>query len=474
MPAPGAALLRLATRNLWRSLPRRWPLLGLLAATVAFLFVGNTLFENTTEGLKRSYTNSLTGDWTVSAVGKETFTLFGSDLPLIGEYYVLPSLPHAETILEALRSDPGTVAAVPQVTAAGELKMGKWSAAVPVFGVSFGEYFDFFSDLELISGSLDRGSSGDLLLNETLWEQMTQTLGRAPVPGDQLTISIFNDHSFTIRSLTLRGVFRYPATDKVLNRIVLVDPDTARSLNGYVYGAGEAAVESEGLSAEGLDDLFNQGSDVVSEPSGGLSAGDVEKQLSDTKGRDAQNKTLAGSWNFLLVRGDQPRGLGPEVQVRDWRSSAGGTALVVWLVQLVFNLGLGFVMAGAAFTVINSLSLSVAERTREIGTMRALGASRGRVAGMVSVEVLLVVTGSGGLGLVLGLGVLAFLNRTGVVLDNSYLQAPFGTSLLRPQASLAGVFSHLLFILALGVVSLVQPVALALRISPIRAMARGR
>jgi len=464
----------LAWRNTVRSLPKRWPLIVLLASTVALLLVGNTLFENTTEGLKRTYTHSLTGDWTVSAKGKEGFTIFGSELPLIGEYYVLPSLPRANELLDTLRRQPGVLGALGQVTAAGLLSLGGWTAPVPVFGVSFEDYFRLFPDLKLVQGDLKSGSGGRLLVNETEFTVITQALGRAPILGEAFTLSVFNDHSFTIRQVTLQGVYRYPATDELLSRIVLTDPDTARALNGYVYGSPVAGPSSTGTSQDQLDDLFLGAGDVEKPTSKGLSQSEVDTRLADTAARDLANMTLEGSWNFLVARGTvDSAALPDDVLVRNWRSSAGGNAMVVWLVQVMFNLGLGFVMAGAAFIVINSLALSVAERTKEIGTMRALGATKAGVALAISGEVLLVVTGAGALGVAMGLVMVGTLGWVGIPLANPYLQALFGTAVLHPVASKFSLVGHLAFSVLLGLVSLVQPVRLALKISPLQAMARG-
>ena len=61
-------------------------------------------------------------------------------------------------------------------------------------------------------------------------------------------------------------------------------------------------------------------------------------------------------------------------QVRNWRGTAGAFALYVYLLQIAMYAGLFMVGGIVLILTINSLVMSVFERTSEIGTMRALGA----------------------------------------------------------------------------------------------------
>src|SRR6185369_6072932 len=121
--------------------------------------------------------------------------------------------------------------------------------------------------------------------------------------------------------------------------------------------------------------------------------------------------------------------LDSNVQVRGWRDTVGGNALIVWLLQVLFNVGLFFVTSAAALVGINGLALSVAERTQELGTLRAMGATRGRVAGLVTVESLFLVAGAGLVGVAIGTGAVAWLGETGIALPTPYLQALFGAAM---------------------------------------------
>jgi ABC-type antimicrobial peptide transport system permease subunit len=120
---------------------------------------------------------------------------------------------------------------------------------------------------------------------------------------------------------------------------------------------------------------------------------------------------------------------------------------------------------------VNALALSVLERTREIGTMRAIGASRGRVGLMVSGETIVLVVGAGLLGIAAGSCLVLLLNLLRIGLANPMLQALFGSTRLAGRLSAGLLAGHFLLSLGLGLVSLAYPLRKSLRIVPVKAMA---
>ncbi|HKK49050.1 MAG TPA: ABC transporter permease, partial [Alkalispirochaeta sp.] len=200
---------------------------------------------------------------------------------------------------------------------------------------------------------------------------------------------------------------------------------------------------------------------------------------------DRARQTIAGSWNFLLIglhdRGDRPavmRALqaagiteAEGYRVRDWYRTVGGNASLVRYLQILFNAGLIFVAIGAAIIATNALVLSVLERTGEIGTMRALGAERSRVALMITMETLLVVMGAAAAGILLGIGVTELLNDAEYVVANQYIAILFGGEPVRGTVTVALVGRHVAAAAALTVVAVVYPLKKALTVSPREAMA---
>ncbi|MGN6753816.1 MAG: FtsX-like permease family protein [Intrasporangium sp.] len=103
----------------------------------------------------------------------------------------------------------------------------------------------------------------------------------------------------------------------------------------------------------------------------------------------------------------------PNAQIRDQAEAAAGRAAAIEQVLGLITLLLGFAVLIALLGITNTLALSIVERTREIGLLRAVGMTRRQLRGMVRAEAVLVaaVAAVGGvaLGLVLAASVLVGL-----------------------------------------------------------------
>lgn len=482
-------LFRLALRNVTKTLPKRVVFGVFFSVTVALLFLGNTLFENSDRGLSDTYVRSFTGQASITAPSEEQFTIFGSDLPLVGEFLVLPLLPDADHLRSTLAQKLPQVQFLTQVSAAGSLALEGFQQPVPVFGVDFRTYFSFFPALQLLSGSLPDVTEPSLLLTNVQADQVEATLGRPLVLGDRFSLTYAVNSSFVIREVRLAGIYSYPTSDILLDRIVLTDPDTARALNGYLYGGAEA-VKLDEPTQKVLDgdllDLFSDASDSVADPSTNqASASQAVEALAAQAPAAVAKGSLEGAWNFLLVAapGVDDSSLlqslrevfaDQNLQIRNWRETAGGTALVAWFLRWIFNLGLLFIAVVSCLILINSLALSILERTREIGTMRALGAGKDLIGGLIAWETMLVVVGAGLLGIGLGVMACGMLSSLHLRFDNVYLAALFGGKVLDLRVSWQGVGAHVAMSVLLGFAAIVLPIRRALAIDPVKAIARDQ
>ncbi len=110
-------------------------------------------------------------------------------------------------------------------------------------------------------------------------------------------------------------------------------------------------------------------------------------------------------------------------------------------------------------SVINTMAMSVAERTREIGIKRSIGASRGRIMRELVAEAALIGLIGGIIGLVLGAVVVFFANEAG---------RSSGTILFQLTANTA-VFA-LVFSTVLGALAGLAPGWNAARLDPVEAL----
>ena len=142
--------------------------------------------------------------------------------------------------------------------------------------------------------------------------------------------------------------------------------------------------------------------------------------------------------------------------------------------KIVFNVVIIVIAVVAVIIIMNTLVISVTERISEIGTMRAIGARKGFVRRMIGAETVTLAFVFGGAGVVLALLLLLLiLGATGIRASNLFLRILFGGEVLRPVISLGSVAFSLLMVAAIGVLSSLYPLAVALRISPRQAMGTG-
>lgn len=130
-----------------------------------------------------------------------------------------------------------------------------------------------------------------------------------------------------------------------------------------------------------------------------------------------------------------------------------------WINTFIWIVGAGTIVAGIV-GVSNIMLISVAERTREIGVRKALGATPGSIIALVLQEAILITGVSGYLGLVAGVGLLEAVSA--LMPENDYLRDPavdlrvalLATALLIVSGAVAGLF----------------PARRAARVSPVEAL----
>ena len=176
-----------------------------------------------------------------------------------------------------------------------------------------------------------------------------------------------------------------------------------------------------------------------------------------------------GSSPAAVVRAVQPL-LGSSLEVKDAKAQAKDDAdnLNEGLrVIKLFLLGFGFIaLLVGAFVIFNTMSITVAQRTREYATLRTLGASRKQVLRSVKIEGLVIGFIASVIGLVLGIGIakglLALFGAAGVEL---------------PKASTVIATHTVVYSLLLGtgitLLASIIPARRATRVPPIAAVREG-
>jgi putative ABC transport system permease protein len=97
----------------------------------------------------------------------------------------------------------------------------------------------------------------------------------------------------------------------------------------------------------------------------------------------------------------------PNAEVLDQAEAAAGRAAAVDQVLGLITVLLAFAVLIALLGITNTLALSIVERTREVGLLRAVGMTRAQLSGMVRAEAVLIAAVAAVVGTVLGLGLAA-------------------------------------------------------------------
>ena len=150
---------------------------------------------------------------------------------------------------------------------------------------------------------------------------------------------------------------------------------------------------------------------------------------------------------------------GVEVETPQAKSDDVESQLQAFNAILYFFAAMALFVGG--FLIFNSFNMSVFQRTREIGMLRTLGASRGKIAGSILTEAIVLGVIGAVIGLALGVGLALAL----IELMRS-LDFPVGDLVITPLAPIAAVATGL--VTAVG--GAFHPARRAGRTSPIRAV----
>lgn len=189
----------------------------------------------------------------------------------------------------------------------------------------------------------------------------------------------------------------------------------------------------------------------------GESAGVLIFRQRDTR---APAAPLAASLNAFFARE------GVAAEAFTWEEMGGpfiGGMLLTRFIANIMDLVMALIVAAG---VMNTALMSVFERTREVGTLRAVGARRGRVLTLFLAEALLLgIAGALG-GALLGSGLVAFFGRFGIPAFSEAQRYSYGGDYLFPTidwATVAGVPSIMVVVCVLAALG---PAVMAARMRP--------
>ncbi len=354
------------------------------------------------------------------------------------------------------------------------------------WGIDPDSYENMFPDnIEILEGEFLESNQPGVVLNYKLIEDIKDEVGRDVHVGDMITFQSFSG-GLKIHEVPLKGIFKYKNGNGSVFNMSLMDVESYRILARMIVGTTDV-IEVDDSEIALLDDDFDfdtMFSDDFEETEVDESF-DFNEVLGDLSERDALTQPSVGTWNFSLVMLDKLSQVDKvksdieqwalendmPLEVQTWVDSAGQTGESVTQLKMIINIFIIIVSCVTVIIIMNTLVVSIMERTSEIGTMRAIGAQKGFVRRLFIAETLTISLVFGTIGIILGLIVLFVLNKVGISFNgNMFLEAVFAGEVLYPITSLKTILSGYLVSIFIGVISSFYPVRTALKIDPIKAI----
>jgi putative ABC transport system permease protein len=478
----------MAVRNMIRNKKNSIVIIILISVITTVFFIGNSILHRSNQGLKTSYVENLTGDIVIERTNDISMNLFGANTPVIEEFFRIPVLPAYDMIMDIVKQTSGISHVTAQVS--GQAVMDFHGSRQPVFicGIDGDEYFDLFPGIVLEEGDFLKTGESGAMMTRAMIDQIEESQGTRPVIGDPVLLTTADSYwGVKIREVPLTGIFSYTNPGQLMNQIVLIDAQNARILSTIQVASAEVEVSDDALSLLGddIDDLFGEPeiSESLSEEES-FSIDFLEQYL-NTETETASIESSGGDWNFIILKIDEDASVNRvirdlnkrlpdyEATAVGWRTAAGLSAILASLVQTLFNAGLVLVSIACIIAIINILLISVFRRTREVGTLRAIGASDEYIRSLILSENAILSLIAGILGIVIGVILINIINDMHIVIGNELISTVLGGSEITLDISFGISASSLLVAVLLGFFASLYPVQMAIKIDPIIAVRQG-
>lgn len=331
-------------------------------------------------------------------------------------------LPDPDSLSRSISRLPGVRTTAPRSLTQGMLQTATGSSGVQIHGViPEKEYAVSQLNRKIVNGEgFHRDKKQEIIIGKKLAEKMKLRIGSKVV----LT---FSDSSDNLVSMAFRIVGIYRTANAPLDELNVFVPMST----------------------------LNEGLQI------GTSAHEVVVLLHHDEDAERIKATLQKTWPALLVE--------------SWRDLSPETELLVQTIDQYAYIIMGIILLALAFGILNTMLMSVLERTREIGMMVALGMGRARVFLLILLEtVLLTLSGapvSGGIAYIL----IGYYERNGLDLTGmgEELMSSFGfDTTIYPYFPWDNLMTVIIMVILTAWISSLLPAWKALRLKPVEALRR--
>lgn len=442
-------------------------LIGLLVVFGTLLIVfGETFTRSAAAASKHSIIHNFTGDFILySARSKEMPSPFAFNTPL-------PNIQNVDQIVTWLAAQPEVETYVPLAQnysiISVEGKSGKVELPFIFYAVDPASYEKTFANVKMREGSFLSAGDG-ILVSEFQNDQYEKKYGVRLSVGQRVTIlGLSEGGGVNAYATTVRGIFDPIYYKNVFNYINFIDITTYSGVYNFTGVAKGSLPDSleKGLAAasQNEDSIFALAGD---------SAGSID--TSRLKAESVSGYTMIAvrlkdeaAAGALMARATASEDFG--VKAARWDEASGFFARISSALQAFIYLATALIFLVVAFIFMNTLIISIIERTGEIGTMRALGSEKSFIRRIFLAETLMLNVSASIVGILLGLALILAFSRSGLPLPETVSQFLIGGGNLTLRLSAAPFLIALAIVVAVSVIATVLPIRVATKISPLAAM----
>lgn len=482
--------LKLAFRNIF-SRKSSFVIVLFITFAITMFIVVNAIFDGTDNGIKTVFMDSFTGDLIIREKTRENVSLFGN-ISLIDESVSeTKELSFYSEITNYLDSLSSVADFIPQVSTSSLLEIQNKKSKAAVFGVDADKYTKLMPSIKIVEGEIYKKGEKGILVSEAWAENFKKENKKEIKIGSEVQLVFSDGNTFRIRALPVTGIYTYPLRNEILDKIVLADSETVRSLLGMDTTFSEDIIvdedttnliDSVDFSFDDMDSLFAEDTDIFVEE---VESTDVSEMFSDSNNQISSEVT---NWHFIVVRLFNEKDAnfiikkinrwakqnGYPIEAVNWRVAAGPTAQYVFWLRIILLIGVFIILLAGLIVVTNTLVINVLDRTKEIGTMRALGANKRNITFLCMSETLILTILSAFLSCIFSIIIILIMQKFPITLNNPLFEQLFGGKNLIPQLTLSSFGFGFLISIFIGLISWIMPVIEALKILPIKAMKGGK
>lgn len=162
----------------------------------------------------------------------------------------------------------------------------------------------------------------------------------------------------------------------------------------------------------------------------------------------------------------------PQVNVLTWKELAPDAAITSDYMGLYYYIIMGFILFALAFGIINTMMMSILERTKELGMLMAIGMNKKRVFSMIMLETIFLTLVGAVIGMLLGWLSVVITGHTGLDFSSvgEGFEAMGWAAIVYPEIDASFFFGVTLMVVATGILSSILPARKALKLDPVEAI----